>query len=206
MRRINTTLVLAFDDWMTGDQLAILKDLQLGYMMLDFQGSASCRIRHRVMIAANQDHTVLGDTPLNRQHRAVGIRWQLSQGRELLGECLINNASRRGMDARVCNLHPPSFELCVEIIQIPERPTEEKVLPDVAEWPFYLAFRLGPISLTGARRAVIMGQERDLGWVVGDNAIGTFANHRRLHPVIENLFRRTADGFESRHMAPHHGL
>lgn len=89
------------------------------------------------------------------------------------------------------NLHAPGVALGIEIVQISEGAPEEEVLPDVAEWPLDLAFRLGPIRLTSARRAIVMGQQQDQGCVVGDNTVGALANHGRLHPVIENLFRRT---------------
>lgn len=206
MARINAALVLALDHRVPGNQRSILEYLKLGHMMLDLKCPTPRGIGHRVEVAANRDHAFLADPALNCQHRAVGIGRQRLQGREFLGESLVNHALRCGVDARVCNPGAPGFELGVQIVQIPERATEEEVLPDIPERALHFALRLGPIRLTGPRRAIVVAQQREKRHIVGNNTIRAFADHRRLHPVIENLLRRAAHGIERRNMAPHHGL
>lgn len=38
--------------------------------------------------------------------------------------------------------------------------------------------------------------------IVNDQAVGILADHRRLHPVVEDFLRRSADRFERRHVIP----
>lgn len=110
------------------------------------------------------------------------------------------------MDPRVCDLGAPGIELRIQIVQVLERPAKEEVLPDIAERPLDLAFRLCPVRLAGARGGIVMREERDERGIVGHDPVRALPDHCRLHPVIQDLLRRPAHGFERCNMAPHHRL
>ena len=83
---------------------------------------------------------------------------------------------------------------------------EEEVLPDIAERTLDLAFGLGPIGAAGSRHDPIVVQQRHQRGVVGHHAVLALADHRRLHPVVEDLLRRAAHGREGGDVTAHHGV
>ena len=81
MAGIDPALVLAFQHRVTGDQLAVLEDTDLGRMVLNLDDPASCCVGYAVLIAAHRDHALLADTPLDGQNRFIWPEWQsLSNG------------------------------------------------------------------------------------------------------------------------------
>ena len=89
----------------------------------------------------------------------------------------------------------------IEIIHVPEGAGQEEVLPDIAERSLDLALGLGPIRLAGARHRAVMVQQRHQRSVVGHHTGLVLADHRSLHPVIEDFLGHTAHVREGRDMA-----
>ena len=105
------------------------------------------------------------------------------------------------MDPRVGDRLAPAVELAVQVVEIPEGPRQEEVLPDIAERALDLALRFCPVWPTRPRDGVVVVQQRHERSVVGDDASLVLADHRGLHPVIEDLLRYAAHGREGRGMA-----
>lgn len=110
------------------------------------------------------------------------------------------------MDPRVGDRLAPAVELAVQVVEIPEGPRQEEVLPDIAERALDLALRFCPVWPTRPRDGVVVVQQRHERSVVGDDASLVLADHRGLHPVIEKLLRHTAHGRERGDVAAHDGL
>ena len=110
------------------------------------------------------------------------------------------------MDSRVGDGHAPAVELGVQVIEIPEGPSEEEVLPDVAKRPLDLAFRVGPIGATRPGDGAVVVQQRNERSVVGDDASFILADHRGLHLVVEQLLGHTVHGRKGGDVTAHHRL
>ena len=115
-----------------------------------------------------------------------------------LGKGLVHHTPAGGVNPRVGDLGPPGVKLGIEIIHVPERAGQEEVLPDIAERALDLALGLGPIRLTGAWHRAIMSQKRHQGGVIGHHPGFVLANHRGLHPVIEDFLGHAAHIREGR--------
>ena len=71
MAGIDTTLVLAFQHRMAGDQLAILENPNLGWVVLDLDDPTPRGVGNAVLIAAYRNHAFLADAAFDRQNRIV---------------------------------------------------------------------------------------------------------------------------------------
>jgi len=159
MSRINPPLVLAFKDRMACNEHTIFKNPNLMGVVLYLKHAFARRVRHAVVIARNRDHALVADTALHCQNSIIrDCRKRLKAGL-FFGKRLIDNAQSGRMGARIGNACPPEIELRIQIVDIPERPRQKEVLPDIAEGSFNLAFCLGPVRLTRAwDRAVVVEQ------------------------------------------------
>ena len=175
-------------------------------MALDLDDALPRGVRHAVEIAADRDHALVTDAALDGEHGAAGHCGVRDQRRLLLGEMLDDDAIGGGVDAGVGDTGAPGLDLRLQVVEVAKAPGQEEVLPDVADGPLHLAFRLGPTGSAGARYRAVMIQERDQRGVVGDDALAALAGHRRLHPVIGQLGRRALHGGEGVDMAAEHGL
>jgi hypothetical protein len=184
---IDAALVLALEHGVRGDQRAILEDAHLAGMALHVQDALSGGVGHAVEIAPDANHALAADAPFDRQHGAVGNGGMRDQRRLLLGEVLIDDPARGRMHPGIGDLSAPGVELGVEIVEVAKAAREPEVLSHVAIGPLDLAFRFGAVRPAGARYGAIVIEQRDERGVVLDHAIGVLADHRRLHPVVEQL-------------------
>lgn len=189
MRGINPSLVFSAQDGMARDELPIFKDPHLVGVALHLKHAFACGVWHAVLIARDRHHALVANPAFDGQNSIVGDCWQGSKAGLLLSEGLIDNAQGRGVHARVRNARAPKIKLGVQIINVAERARQKEVLPDIAERPLNLAFCLGPVGLTCTRHRAVVIEESDQRRVVGNNASLVFADHGRLHPVIEDMFR-----------------
>ena len=97
-------------------------------------------------------------------------------------------------------------ELGVQIVEVAEGAGEEEVLADVAVRPLDLALGLGPVGPAGPRVEAVVASKVDQRTVVDDAALGVLADHRGLHPVVEDLARHAAERREGGDVAAQHGL
>ena len=206
MRGIDAALVLALQHRMRGDQRAVLEDAHLAGMVLHVEDALSGSVGHAVEIAADRDHALAADAPLDGQHGAVGDGGMRDQRRLLLGEVLVDDPAGGGVHPGIGDLRAPVVELGVEIVEVAEAARQPEVLPDVAVGPLDLALRLGPIGPAGARHGAVVVEQRDERGVVLDHAVGVLADHRRLHAVVEQLGRRAVHGGEGVDVAAQDGL
>jgi len=101
MRRIGAALVAAFEQRMAGDQPAVLEDPHLPRVVLDLDDALPGGVRDAVEIAADRDHSLVADPPLDGEHRAVRDGRMGDEGGLLLGEVLLDDAAGGGMDPGV---------------------------------------------------------------------------------------------------------
>ena len=198
---IDPAAAFTFENGVSGDQRAVLEDADLVDVVLNFHDALPGRVGDAVEIAVDRDHTLVAHASLYGQDSAVGDRRQRRQARPFLGEGLVDGAPRGGMDPWVGDGGAPAVELGVQIVEVAEGPGEEEVLPDIAERPLDLSFRLGPIRAARPRDGAIMVQQRHEGSVVGDDPRVVLADHRRLHAVVEDFLGHAAYRLERRHMA-----
>ncbi len=144
MRGVDAALVLSFQNRVRGDLGAVLEDPNLMRMVLDLDDALSGRVRDAVVIAVDRDHTLVTDPSLDGQHGAIRDRRQHRQARLFFGKGLVHDAPGGSMNPRVGDHLTPAVELGVQIVEIPESPRQEEVLPNVAERPFDLAQPSGP--------------------------------------------------------------
>ena len=124
-------LAAAVEHRMDGDDLAVLEDTDLGGGAVHFDQAAARAIGHAVEIAADRDHAVAGDAPLEPQDALERARQQRLQCRALLGEMLGDDTLGGGVDTGVGDLVEPLAELIVEILKVAKAAAEEKALLDV---------------------------------------------------------------------------
>ena len=148
---IDAALVLALQNRMRGDLGAVFEDPNLVRVVLDLDDALAGRIRNAVVVSVDRDHALVADPPLHGQHRIVGDCRQSRQAWSFLGKGFVHNAPCRRMDPRICDAGPPAVELGIQIVEVPERPCEKEVLPDVAERALDLAFRLRAIRPAQSR-------------------------------------------------------
>lgn len=161
MRGIDPALVLAFQDRVRSNLGTVFEDSSLVGVVLDLDDPLPRRIRDAVEIAVDRDHPLVADPPLDGRDGAVGDRRQHRQARPFFGESLFNDAPGRGVDPRVGDRLAPAVKLSFQVLECPEGPSEEEVLPDVAERALDLSLRLGPLWPTGPRDGTVMVQKRD---------------------------------------------
>jgi hypothetical protein len=107
------------------------------------------------------------------------------------------------MDPHIGHAVEPVAQLGVEVFEIAKAPTEKEVLADIAIRAFDLALRFGPVRATRPRgEAIVLGQRHQLR-VVDDvlRLLLCLPQHRRLHPIVQNLGRDPAQVLERRHVA-----
>ena len=150
MAGIDALLVLALEHRVTCDQLPVLEDAHLGRMVLDLDDPAPGGVRDAVLIAANGNHALMADPPLDGQHRVVGPSWQGYEVRLLIRKVLVDNLLRGCMDPGVGYGNSPLLKLGIEVVEVTETAPQKEVLPHVTEWALDLALRLRPIRLAGA--------------------------------------------------------
>jgi hypothetical protein len=182
-------LAAAFQHRVGGDQPPILEDLDLVGRAVDLDRALPDAIGHAGEVAADRHHALVRDAPLQPQHGAEGYRRQALQARPLVGEGFADDASRGGVPARVGDVAQPAPELVVEVA---EGPGKEEVGPDVAERPLDLALALGPVGAAGPGPKAAVACRLEQGAIVGDAAARLLADHRRPHPVVEDLARHAA--------------
>ena len=156
---------------------------------MDLKHAFPRRVRDAVIIASDGHHAFMADPPFNSEDGIVRDRGQRLQAELLLNEGLIYHTQSRGMHPRVRNTCPREIRLGVQIVDIAERTRQKEVLTDVTKGPLNLALGLCPIRSACARDRAIMVQQRNQGRVVSDNPSLIFADHCRLHTIIENVFR-----------------
>src|SRR5271166_337155 len=178
---------------MGADETAVLEQADLVGEDVDIEDAAARRIRDAVEIATDAHHALVGYAPFELEDRPVGCERQRLHRRLLLGEGLVDDALRRRVQARIGNRVEPAPKLRVEIVEVAERAAEEEVLTDVAERPFDLAFGLRPVGPAGSRLEAVVPGQVDKAAIVDDQTVGILADHRRLHPIVEDLAWRPAD-------------
>ena len=196
MRRVEVLLVAAFERNMGGDQRAVLEDANLVGEYVNIEDTATCGVGDAVEIAADAHHALMGEPSFELQHRAIGSKWQWLQRRLFFGEGLVDDPLRGRVHTRIGDRVEPVTELDIEVVEIAERGAEEEVLTNVAERTLNLALGLRTIRPAGTRLEAIMPRKVEKGAVVDDKTIRVFPDHRRLHAVVENLARHTADRLE----------
>ena len=206
MPRRHAALVAAFEHGMAGDQLAVLEDPDLVGERVHLQDASAGGVGHAVEVAADADHALVGDAPLEPEDRAEGHQRQRLEMRLLLGESLVDDPPGGRVDPRVGDRIEPVAQLRVQVVEVAERAGEEEVLADVAERPLDFALGLGPVGPAGLRMEAIVAGEVDERPVVDDVALCVLADDRRLHPVVEDLARHAAERLEGRQVAAQHGL
>ena len=190
---------------MGGDQRAVLEDADLVGQGVHLDHAPAGGVGHAVEVAADADHALARDPPLQPQHRAERGQWQRPQMRPLLGKGFVDDAPRGGVHARVGHRGQPVLQLPVQVLEIAEGAGQEEVLADVAERPLDLALGLGPVRPAGFGMEAVVAGQIDQGAVVDDAASVGLAGDRRLHAVIEHLVRHAAQRLEGGHMAAQHG-
>src|SRR3546814_6908211 len=96
----------------------------------------------------------------NRNTARNGASGRGGQMRLLLGERLVHDPPRGGVDPGIGDAVQPAPQLFVEVVQVAERAGQEEVLADVAERPLDLALRLCPVGLAGARVEAVVADRK----------------------------------------------
>jgi hypothetical protein len=96
------------------------------------------------------------ETRLELENRSVGRERQCFETRLFLGEGLVDDALRGGMDPGIGHRVQPVLKLSVGIVEVAERTSEEEVLAKIAERPLDLALRFCPIRPAGTRLEAVM--------------------------------------------------
>ena len=149
----------AFQHGMGGDQPVRLEDADLVGQAVHLDDAFAGGIGHAVEIAADADHALMRDPPLELEHGAERHQRQGLEHELLLGKGFVDDALRRRVHARVGHRAEPMGELGVQVVEIAERAGEEEVLADIAERPLDLTLGLGPVGAAGLRvEAVMPGQ------------------------------------------------
>ena len=143
MTRRDVALVAAFEHGMAGDQLAGLVDLDFVGERLHLEDAPPGGVGHAVVVAADADHALVGDPPLEPENRAERHQGQGLELGLLLGEGGGDDPPRGGVDPRVGDRVEPVAQLGVQVVEVLERAGEEEVLADVAVRPLDLALGLG---------------------------------------------------------------
>jgi hypothetical protein len=206
VRRIDAGLAASWQRCVACDHDAGFEDLDSVDQAMDFEHAAVGGVGDAVAVAADADHALVRDPPLQLEHAAVGCQRHRPQHRAFLSERLIDHTFSGRVGARVGHRIEPVTQLDIEVFEIAEAAGEEEILADVAERPLDLPLGLGAIWAAGLRLEAKMPRQIDQASVVDDQAVGVLADHRGLHAVIEDLPRCAADGGKGGDMATQHGL
>lgn len=196
----------SFQHRMAGNKGAVFEDADLVRQRMHLDHPFPGGVGDAVEIAADRDHAFVRDPAFQLEHRAERQRRQIVQGRLLLSEGFGHHPAGRGMDPHIGDRHQPVDELGVQIIEVAERPAEEKVLADVTERPLHLAFGFGPVGSAGLGVEAVMAGEVEQGTVIDDAACGRFTDHGGLHPVVEDFLWHPAKVGERGDMAAQNRL
>ena len=193
----------AGENRMSGDQVPCLEDADLGGQDLDLDGAPAGAVGDGIEVAAERDHAVLGDPPLQLEDGSEGDRRRRQERRLLRGEGLGHHAPGGAMDAEVGDLVQPVPELAVQVVEIAETAALEEVLADVAEGPLDLALGLGPVGFAGLGGKTVVTGEIDQGPVEDYLTFRVLADDRGFHAVVEDLPWHAAEVVEGRQVAAH---
>ena len=98
----------------------------------------------------------------------------------------------------------PLGELRVQILEVVIASAQEEVVAGVAERAFHLALGLGPIQCAGTgTEPVVLGQLQQPRMVNHVTGL-VLAQHRGLHPIVEDLSGHPAEFFDLPHVAAQH--
>jgi hypothetical protein len=127
----NPALSAPLEHGMGGDLATLLEDVHLPGQRMHLDGAPAGAIGHAVEIAADGDHAIAGDAPLQPQHRLERPGRQRLEAGALLGEMNGDDAPCGGVHAGVGVLVEPPAQLLVQVIEIAEAAGEEEVLVSV---------------------------------------------------------------------------
>ena len=188
---------------MAGNALPLLDNPYLGGAALHLHLALTVGVRHRVQVAVDGDHAVLGHPAFKGQHVREGAGRQRLQGRALRLEGGMDHLAGGGMGALVGYLMAPVVKLPVQVLQVVKLAGQEKVLAHVPERAFHLALGLGPVGPAGPGvETVVRGQGQQGGMVDDLTRLG-LAQHRGLHAVIQQPGRDPAQLGKRRLVAGH---
>ena len=119
---------------------------------------------------------------------------------------LVDHPPGRRMHARIGNRVEPMPQLTIQIFEIAEGAGEKEVLPDIAERPLDLAFRLCPVGPAGARLEAVMAAQIEERAIVNHAPVQVLADHRGLHAVVEDFAGNPADRLKRGDMTAQHRL
>ena len=152
MARRNPPLPAPVKHWMVGDQGAVFEDRHLVGQRVHLDNPSPGGIWNAVEIAADADHSFMGDPPFQLEHGAERGERQRPQVGIFRREGFVDYALCRGVHARISDRVEPMPQLDVQVAEIAERAGEEEVLADIAigslDFPFVLA-RYGRQALGG---------------------------------------------------------
>ena len=195
----------ALEHGMDGDEPAVLEDPDLGGGDLNLDGTPAGAVGDGVEIAADRDHALVGDPPLEAEDGVERPGRQRLESRLLLGEVLDDNAPGGAVQAAVGDLVEPLGELGVQVTQVAESPGQEEVLADIAERPLDFALGLGAVGPAGLGQVAVVTCQSEELVVVDDAALVDLAEDRGAHPIVEDLLRYAAKRVEGGDMAAQHG-
>ena len=196
-------LAPAGEPGMAGNALSLLDNPDLGGTALHLHLSLAVGVRHRVQVAVDGHHAVLGYPALDGQHVRKRAGRQRLQGRALRVERGLHRLAGGGVGAPVGDLVTPLVKLPVQIFQVLEPAGQEEVLAHVAERALHLALGLGPVGPAGpGMEPVVRGQGQQGGMVDDLTGLG-LAQHRGLHAVIQQPGRDPAQLGKGRLVAGH---
>ena len=138
----DAALAAALQHRMDRDHPRVFQDAHLAGGGVHLHRPPASGVGHAVEIAADRDHAVAGDAPLEAQHRLERAGRQRQQMRAFLGKVFGDDAPCGRMHAGVGDIVLPLPELRVEVVEILEAAAEEEVLAHIAEWTLYLALGL----------------------------------------------------------------
>jgi len=113
---------------------------------------------------------------------------------------------RPGVLPRVGDRVEPLPELHIQIVEVAERAAQEEVFANIAERALYLSLYLCPVWRTSLRQKSVMRRQVEQLAIVSDALIVDFGQHRRLHAIVEDLRRYSAERFKGRNMAAQNSL
>jgi hypothetical protein len=117
----------ALERGMRGDELAALEDVHLGGGDLHLDGAPPRAVGHGGEIAADRDHALVRDAPLEAEHGVERPARQCLEGGSFLSGVLDDDAPRGAVPAAVGDLVEPLGELRVQVMEVPEAAGEEEV-------------------------------------------------------------------------------
>ncbi|WP_206078447.1 hypothetical protein [Poseidonocella sp. HB161398] len=104
---------------------SLLDDADLGSVVLELEHAAPCGVGYRAEIAADRNHALFADPPLDRQDRVIGQGGQRPEAGQLLGEGLVDHPPGGGVGTGIGDPGAPFGELRVDVNEVAEGPGEE---------------------------------------------------------------------------------